>query len=632
MNIELKKEKLILSNVETLPDYHIGSLEFLGFEKRVKVYIATGTELEEILIELIELLREIGIDFYLCNSSRRVWVLYNEKLKQFENLKDKAAKFKDGEIRKKEIQEFYNELRPLLSSKRELKDHQIKAAYHLYTLQNGANFSVPGSGKTSVVLSVYEKLKKEGKVDTLFVVGPLSCFGPWRKEFELTLDRKPKYSVLAGGEQSDRKSNYYVDGKNKSELYLTSFQTLLFDQEEAEVLFNNEAIKIFLVIDEAHYIKRIDGEWAKAVLRLSKLAKFRCILSGTPMPKSYTDAFNLFDFLWPDDRSIGTDTKARIKHLEESKDFESASSLLLDRIYPLFYRVMKKDLNLKDQVFHFPIQVKMNHFERLIYTAIKTRIEEYTKEDYARNIDYISKLYRGRVVRLRQALSYTGLLRDKIEDYDEDLFSENSDLKDIVDSYSTLEVPGKITALIEKVKELKSQKRKVVIWAHFIGTLELISFHLSNEGYYCKMIYGGIPIEKDAKVEEETREQIRDEFVSKSSGLDILIANPGACSESISLHTACQDAIYYDLSYNCAQYLQSLDRIHRVGGSEKVKSHYYFLQYKDTLENDILTNVQRKADKMFKVIEKEFEIYSLDMSDDNDALDVYKKLFKRKDI
>ena len=43
-----------------------------------------------------------------------------------------------------------------------------------------------------------------------------------------------------------------------------------------------------------------------------------------------------------------------------------------------------------------------------------------------------------------------------------------------------------------------------------------------------------------------------------------LIALPQACSESISLHKACQNAIYYDLNYNAAEFLQSLDRIHRV--------------------------------------------------------------------
>ena len=73
-----------------------------------------------------------------------------------------------------------------------------------------------------------------------------------------------------------------------------------------------------------------------------------------------------------------------------------------------------------------------------------------------------------------------------------------------------------------------------------------------------------------------------------SSGLDVLIANPAAFAESVSLHKTCKHAIYYDLSYNCAQFLQSLDRTHRVGGSEEIESHYYFLQYKNSIDVDIL--------------------------------------------
>ena len=75
------------------------------------------------------------------------------------------------------------------------------------------------------------------------------------------------------------------------------------------------------------------------------------------------------------------------------------------------------------------------------------------------------------------------------------------------------------------------------------------------------------------------------------SGLDVLVANPGACAESISLHKTCFDAIYYDLSYNCAEYLQSLDRIHRVGGSEDVEVNYYLLQYYNTIEAQIVDNL-----------------------------------------
>ena len=103
-----------------------------------------------------------------------------------------------------------------------------------------------------------------------------------------------------------------------------------------------------------------------------------------------------------------------------------------------------------------------------------------------------------------------------------------------------------------------------------------------------------------------SREEIIERFKRAGSGLDILIANPAACAESISLHKTCSNAIYYDLSYNCAEYLQSLDRIHRVGGSELKVSYYRYLQYGDTVEERILRNLQEKTERMERIVDGDF--------------------------
>ena len=90
--------------------------------------------------------------------------------------------------------------------------------------------------------------------------------------------------------------------------------------------------------------------------------------------------------------------------------------------------------------------------------------------------------------------------------------------------------------------------------------------------------------------------------------MNVLIANPAACAESVSLHKTCSHSIYYDLSYNCAEYLQSLDRIHRVGGSEEKVSYYRFLQYVNTFEDQILLNLTEKTTRMLDVIDRDFPL------------------------
>ena len=183
-------------------------------------------------------------------------------------------------------------------------------------------------------------------------------------------------------------------------------------------------------------------------------------------------------------------------------------------------------------------------------------------------------------------------------------------------------------ATLELVSDLRKHNEKVLIWSNFVQTLKLLRKRLESAGYRSDLIYGETPTEANSEKDEFTREKIIQEFVSPSSGLDILIANPAACAESISLHKECSHAIYYDLSYNCAQYLQSLDRIHRVGGSEKMIAHYHFLQYADTLDEDILNNLLRKAENMSAIIDQDCPVYSLDMFSEEDELAAYERLFR----
>ena len=68
-------------------------------------------------------------------------------------------------------------------------------------------------------------------------------------------------------------------------------------------------------------------------------------------------------------------------------------------------------------------------------------------------------------------------------------------------------------------------------------------------------------------------------------------------------------------------------RIHRVGGSETNQANYYFLQYENSVDQDILNNVRQKAQRMNDIIEKDYEIYSLDMFEEDEELEAYKRLF-----
>lgn len=512
---------------------------------------------------------------------------------------------------------------------RPLKSHQFKALLHLLATGNGANFSVPGSGKTAVVLAAFQWLRDRGECDSLFVVGPPSCFGPWQQEYRVVLGREPSAVVLAGGDRDSRHSKYFADGDSASDLYLTTFQTLQRDWELVRSLFENQGLRFFLVVDEAHYIKQAEGAWASAVMEVARHAARRCVLTGTPFPRSYTDGFNLFDVLWPTVSPLSVSRRQRIADLEAKQDPTAAAVELRSAIGPLFYRVRKRDLGLSEPDMHDPLVLQMRPVERFIYDAIIDRIQFLNDQEYIANLETLVRLRRGRIMRLRQCVSLVPLLRTALAGYEEDLAEGSPDVRTAILAYRDRETPAKADALVGIATPLLAGGQKIVIWSNFVGTLRFIETLLAGRGFSVRLIYGATPTEAASVDEAETREGIIREFKRPGGEVQVLVANPAACAESISLHTACSHAIYYDLSYNCAQFLQSLDRIHRVGGSETKVSHYHFLQYADTIEQDIWSNLALKRRRMSALIDEDCPILDLDMTEEpgEEEDDAYRRIF-----
>jgi hypothetical protein len=133
--------------------------------------------------------------------------------------------------------------------------------------------------------------------------------------------------------------------------------------------------------------------------------------------------------------------------------------------------------------------------------------------------------------------------------------------------------------------ELKDDEQKCVVWTTFIRNVDQFSALVTERlGGPVFSVDGRIPAAETADPElnapsededhsgeelDETREQRIDEFLS-SEGFAVLVANPAACAESISLHSHCFRAIYLDRTHDCARWLQSIDRIHRLGLPEGV--------------------------------------------------------------
>lgn len=600
---------------EKLPTSVQMQIKYYGFNHAPnKEGILYGNPENINIIEVLDFFEKNNIKIEMCSNTREIISRINLNHKNFnEKIKNLTLVKKDFD--KEDFNKFCVSIDNLL--KRKLKDHQRKGAYHLYKAECAANFSVPGSGKTSVILAVYEILKKEGKVNGLFIIGPTNCYYSWVTEFKETLNRDPNLIILNKEKKIKERTIIYRNNL-ESELIASHFATVSNDINLLKKFFSNN--NFFLIIDEAHNIKKEGGLWSNAVLELSRSSKYKAILTGTPMPNEFRDFYNYLDFLYNDNEIISSDEKAKIAIHIERGEKDNAAEIINTKIYPFFTRVTKKQLNLSKPNFIKPYLIKMNPIEAKIYDAIVSKIKHYSEKKYLRNIDLIKKIVKARVLRLRQTCSYVKNLLtaipDRIKQGDENLAGD-SQIADLITNYDLKEKPAKLEKLKTLSFHLLNNNNKILIWSNHLLTIDLILNEFLLNKKNIKKITG--------KTKPHEREKIKDEFNDPNSSLKIIIANPQACSESISLHKSCQNAIYYDQNYNTAEFLQSLDRIHRVGGSETNPVFYHFLQYENSIEQKVYERVFYKADQQMRVIETDNLTFSTQEDEDDDLDELYKE-------
>ena len=606
-HLEYKDKKFSLITEEKLPTTTKLQIKFFGFNPKDESNFNFESKKNDINIEeLIKFFKDNSYSYTLCDNTQKI---LNDKSEKDISFKEKIKKLE--EIRDNPNNEnFLNFYKKIDFLQRELKDHQKKSLFHLFNSDCAANFSVPGSGKTSVVLAFYEYLKLQNKIDSIFLIGPKNCYLSWKREFKLNLNRDPKLKILDEN-KIIRKKIY--EGGSRSEIFACHFSTVSNDLSYLKEFFLTK--KFLLVIDEAHNIKKIGGLWSRSILELRYLSKYKIILTGTPMPQDFKDFYNYFDFLYPDYEIINSRQKAQIEVFIENKNFDQAADLINEKIYPFYTRVTKKQLGLSKPNFIKPYLVKMNPIEDKIHKAIITKIKFYSKSDYLKNIELIKKIQRARMIRLRQTCSYVKNLITAIppdlRSGDENLLDDQN-LQNLIAKYDLNEKPAKIEHLKKICQSLIKKNEKILIWSTHLKTINLIYKELEKDGINVKVITG--------KTKLDERESISDEFNNELSSLNVLVAIPQACSESISLHKACHNAVYYDMNYNTSEFLQSLDRIHRVGGSEKTPVYYHFLHYENSIDTKVYERVFEKANRQMQVIESDNLTFSHPEDEDWDNL------------
>lgn len=457
-----------------------------------------------------------------------------------------------------------------------------------------------GTGKTKVIVDNAAHLYNLGRVNALLVIAPNGVHRNWcRKEVPAHL---PDYI--------DRRTAWWSSQPNKAErqameelwkpgqalrVFTVNIEAMQMDRCLKEVQKFCQLFDAMVVIDESHRIKTPNITTTKNVMKLRGLAKYRRILTGTPVAQSPLDVFSQFGFLdpyilptqsftafraryaeiMPQDHPliaairrktgksygptmIATDAAGKpiYKNLDEPKSVTAAHS----------FRVLKKDcLDLPPKVF-VRKPVTMHEAQRKLYKKLADRVKNGLKEGEEFNTP-INKL---------QAVLYFQQILSGIIPKPMDVNGEGVIFKDHKQN-------PRIQALLDEVEGTGDQ---LIVWCRFTHDILAVTDALrSTYGHESTTCYYG-------EVSDDDRMEAEDGF--QAGRHRFLVGNAAAGGTGLTL-TAAAQSHYYSNSFKLLDRLQSEDRNHRIGQTaERVR--YVDYEVEGSVDTKILQAFLNKKD------------------------------------
>ena len=506
-----------------------------------------------------------------------------------------------------------NEIELPSSFKRELKPYQKESVEHILGIGNAANFSVPGAGKTTIAYAAISKWLEEGIVEKILVIGPTSSFVPWEEEYQECFGKSVKSRRLRGKIVED-----FSNIGHAYDLFLMHFSTAM--NKILEIREFLQKFKTVLIIDESHNIKSPKlKRWGSSAIEISDAATRRIILSGTPIPNSPKDLWTQITFLWPGVYPLGYQAPFN----ERISRTGILSQRDKDILKPLFCRITKTDLNLPE-IKVIPYTVDLRPKQRVIYDIIAAKTLEEINS--FRQQSRLQKFRTAKMIRLLLTASNPTMLKEHSSFFDVDStefgFSSepidkpeiaDMDIYDVIANYSTKgEVPAKIAEAGIIAHKLLKKGEKVIIWCTFKDNLRVFKKEIFP-GENPIIISGDVPIDPPPGYTGNTspRDELINEFKNDPNPR-VLIATPSTLAEAVSLHRnfrgerVCSHAIYLDRNYNGAQFMQSMDRIHRIGmieGKEIPDVTYHLIIARNTIDEKVHERLGQKMTQMHLILE-----------------------------
>ena len=610
--ITYRGDELTVSSDTPLIPVIRGFLKKQGFDESGDVHMAVKTNNPYDII--ISTQSMIGM-YDQCNLDSNC----REILDEAENVRlEFQNTVRDAENLKKHGRQYWEKTDvhvPHMSSGVSLKWYQKMPVMHAVTLGNSANFSVPGSGKTWMGYSTFFKLRyEENKIDKLLVVAPAVAFRPWETEYTIMTGKASDRIVRITG-TPDHRTRLFEYKIPHSDILLISHTMVVKEQDNLIKMMRKS--RFMVIVDESHNIKKHDGQRATVLREVAPYAKNRMILTGTPMPKNLSDLWSQFTFLYPDNSLLRT-----WQQYEWQCKSPSAFGDISLTVNPYFVRISKDMLNLPKPAFNpsnpksMPTMVQMGAVQRRIYDTIATKIRDSVGQ-FRGDAIALERFRKNSMIYLIEAATDPSLLTKDTTYQSDDVDPEGLGILELLEKYPRLrsESLNKLETARCMAMETLDAGGKVIIWCSFINTIKKMSKYMKDEGYGSVMVWGGVP--RDVEADPDFNRESEIEKFKTDNTCNVLIANPSSLAESVSLHKHCHHAIYVDRTFNGAHYMQSLDRIHRIGLDPEALTRYDILQSERSIDQTIHERLMDKQKRMDEFLKQDaLNVYAVDEEED----------------
>ena len=431
-----------------------------------------------------------------------------------------------------------------------------------------------GTGKSKVLIDNFSVLYDKGYIGGVLIIAPKGVYRNWSSNEIPT--HMPDH-VLA---------DICIWQPNHTQKFLTTWKKLFEDNYNLKIFLMNieafstrkgvEVAEKFLLahstlmaIDESTTIKSKNAKRTKSIVKLGKMAKYRRIMTGSPITKSPMDLYTQCEFLNPEllghksfysfqyeyaiikRRNLGSYSFNQIVGYKNLKELNG----LLDNFS---YRVRKQDcLDLPDKVYTKRV-VELTPEQAKMYSDLKKIALGICEEGTVTPTTILTQL-----LRLQQVCSG----HVKLDDGTIKTFSS-----------------AKIKELEAVVEEIDG---KAIIWANFTHDIESIVKLLTN-------MYGeDSVVSYYGATSTDQRDYAMSSFQNPDSPVRFFVGQPRTGGYGLTL-TQASTVIYYSNSYDLEVRLQSEDRAHRIGQVNKVT--YIDIIAEKTVDEKVLQALRSKID------------------------------------